>query len=89
MYRTTQLSKLLDCNRLVNKQWGLAEFREPADIVYFPTRFTSAPKLIATHINFTGTPNLNPFEISNINFDSFKVNCKQYTYSIHYIAINK
>ena len=70
-------------------QWGIAEFHEPDDIVYFSTRFTNTPRIIATHINFTGTPNLNPFEISNINFDSFKINCKQYMYSIHYIAINK
>lgn len=70
-------------------QWGLAEFREVSDVVYFPTKFNVTPRIIATHINLTGMANLNSFEISNINLNSFKINCGQYMYSIHYIAINK
>lgn len=70
-------------------QWGLAEFREVSDVVYFPTKFNVTPRIIATHINLTGMANLKSFEISNINLNSFKINCGQYMYSIHYIAINK
>ncbi|STY71465.1 Uncharacterised protein [Megamonas hypermegale] len=80
---------LLHGSVLVNKQWGLAEFREVSDVVYFPTKFNVTPRIIATHINLAGVANLKSFEISNINLDRFKINCGQYMYSIHYIAINK